>query len=373
MVVIIFNIFYFTILIDSKETTTMTTSSKIAQMKAQKTESAEQRIEEYKAQAPERKRKKLIMIAVIIGVIFLGFSFFNFASKNSARVFLLNGTNEEITIKIKDKEYLVEAQSYKAITIPEGNYNYTSSLDDYTKEVEFSNTLTIIERFSDKSFIALNPGARAYVWIEDVIYAANENDITEDDNANLTQDYLTGEVITYDKQINYPFTEIPDELDLDFYSDTKVVTLAEFVVPTNILDELYILNYFSSHKNLDNFIENLPSEVKPQAISSLLLFSLTDEYYNDVNKYSEDFKELIKNDNSTSSQTIRKILNGSEVSLDEFKKINKDPFIKSIFSSYIYTSGQGNKEFLDYSYEMAEKTKEAETLQSLLEYLYPPE
>jgi len=345
-------------------------SSKIARIKAQKSEVAEQQAQEYLDKAPERKRVKIIITAITVGVIVLGFLFFNYSSQQSARVFLLNGTNNEITIKIDNENYTVKAQSYEPITIPEGNYTYTSSLDDFNKEIEFSNIRTTWERLGSKEFIALNPGARALVWIEEVMYVEDGYEITEADEAALTLDYLTGEVITYDKPIDYPFIELPDEVTLDSYSDTKVITLAALEFPTTMLDELYIRNYYGSNKELDEYLERLSPEIKAQALSTLILLSLADEKYDDIDKYSKEFNELIKDDYSTSSETIRKIINADKISLNDFKLIKMDPFVKSVFSSYIFYTGQGNEEYLDYSYDMA---KDIEELSSLLEYLYLPE
>jgi hypothetical protein len=181
----------------------------------------------------------LIVSSILTGIviiIFLSFFGFNYFLEKNHKIYFVNGFKSRVSINMKntgDKD--IEAEQVLNTYIPEGNSEIFVKLNDKNSykdiiSVKRSNFFDrIIDAFVNKKFYVYNIDNGGVILWEEIEYKISYLKNNTDDNSNDSGNYeiYAGERFYDFQNIDYPFTDIPTEIQLDgFQSSAKKTGLS---------------------------------------------------------------------------------------------------------------------------------------------------
>lgn len=189
-----------------------------------------------------------IIVAVLAGLLLL-----NFYRAGHRQAFLVNGLNIPISVKIDEQAtpFEVNPHDSTAIALAEGKHRaQVVAPAGFEETVDFEIRDGFAERWFSGTAVTIDPTRSAVVNWECITYAVKERDRAYRNRYYVAEPFLELE------NIDYPFEEFPEEIDLDSAAETKDktgLTLWEgsasdlaILVPS-ALEDASALDFYESH------------------------------------------------------------------------------------------------------------------------------
>jgi hypothetical protein len=156
-------------------------------------------------------RVGIIKTFIVISLLLLGFIALNVYQYFNVKVYIVNGTAYNMTVKVDNKNEITIVPFYHGeMELPQGKHTYLVS-GAINKEITKEIKLSWWDRFSGGYFYAINPGGQTILYKESTVYYPGE--IPAD--AKNEWNYLFGEEIIEKGTFDYVFMEFPDTITVE--------------------------------------------------------------------------------------------------------------------------------------------------------------
>ncbi len=209
---------------------------------------------------PQRKRRfslksninrDSITNLIILGIVGLAlltvFLFLPIYNSRNIRVYLLNGFDKSIKIKVNGEEYTVESYTHEEIRLPSGKHKFEVT-GPIEKSIEIEIKAKYGQNISPHYFKAINPAGEAVLLKTTTTYYAN----TPPANHQDEYEYIWGEIIDMKKGADFMFEQFTESVEIDSNSEER--TKLDFVY-SNPLDQISYIYQYNGKQEALNYIE----------------------------------------------------------------------------------------------------------------------